>query len=148
MLYYSTHPCFRVKTRTSGHLDTRADTNRYPEICTHRKTSAHPDTQKDIRTHLQRTHRQTFPYSCREGNYWDDQDVHDCCDVDWETCEILVRKISKALSLPTAPTSSEDVDAGQKVLIFMPRLMQLPLTILAAYRAGLVAIVMVRERVL
>ncbi|KAF1760829.1 hypothetical protein GCK72_009079 [Caenorhabditis remanei] len=77
-----------------------------------------------------------------EGNYWDDQDVHDCCDVDWETCEILVRKISKALSLPTAPTSSENVEEGQKVLIFMPRLMQLPLTILAAYRAGLVAIVM------
>ncbi|CAL2038035.1 unnamed protein product [Caenorhabditis brenneri] len=76
-----------------------------------------------------------------EGNYWDDQDVHDCCDVDWETCEILVRKISKALLLPTAPTDGGPKE-NEKVLILLPKIMQLPLTILAAYRAGMMSIVM------
>uniref|UniRef100_A0A1I7ULP5 AMP-binding domain-containing protein n=1 Tax=Caenorhabditis tropicalis TaxID=1561998 RepID=A0A1I7ULP5_9PELO len=79
-----------------------------------------------------------------EGNYWDDQDVHDCCDVDWETVEILIRKISKALRLPTAPEEKmEKIDnRREKILIFLPRVMQLPLTILAAFRAGYVGVVM------
>nr|P34615.2 RecName: Full=Uncharacterized protein ZK112.6 [Caenorhabditis elegans] len=76
-----------------------------------------------------------------EGNYWDDKDVHDCCDVDWETCEILVRKIAKALVLPTSPIDNGGIE-NKKILIFLPKVMQLPLTILAAYRVGLIGIVM------
>ncbi|CAP31253.1 Protein CBG12246 [Caenorhabditis briggsae] len=74
-----------------------------------------------------------------EGNYWDDQDVHDCCDVDWDTVDILIRKISKSLHLQTAPEesgNSENPKNPQKILIFLPKILQLPLTILAGYHAG------------
>ncbi|CAI2347520.1 unnamed protein product [Caenorhabditis sp. 36 PRJEB53466] len=79
-----------------------------------------------------------------EGNYWDDQDVHDCCELDWETCEILVRKIAKALLQTYSPVDFSTRDPAEKesVLIFLPKIMQLPLTILATYRAGLVAIIL------
>ncbi|CAO4371479.1 unnamed protein product [Caenorhabditis nigoni] len=79
-----------------------------------------------------------------EGNYWDDQDVHDCCDVDWDTVDILIRKISKSLHLPTAPEDSGNSEnsGNPKILIFLPKILQLPLTILAGYHAGFQAIIM------
>ncbi|CAD6185903.1 unnamed protein product [Caenorhabditis auriculariae] len=68
-----------------------------------------------------------------EGNYWDDDDVHDCGEIDWETMNIVVKKISALLLKYCEPKD--------RIAVLFPRLVQLPMTIVAAIRVGVVPII-------
>ncbi|CAB3403103.1 unnamed protein product [Caenorhabditis bovis] len=71
-----------------------------------------------------------------EGNYWDDHDVHDCCEIDWETIEILVRKIGKAIE-----NCIINDEHGKNIVVAVPKIMQLPLIIMACYKIGMVPVI-------
>ncbi|VDM57994.1 unnamed protein product, partial [Angiostrongylus costaricensis] len=79
-----------------------------------------------------------------DGNFWDD-DVHDYADLTWDTVEVLMNKIA---SLPVSPIYSFPSFGGfqgDNVLLLLHNVIQLPLSLLAASRIGIVSVILVSE---
>ncbi|KAL6728434.1 hypothetical protein Aduo_010208 [Ancylostoma duodenale] len=68
-----------------------------------------------------------------EGNYWDD-DVHDYADLNWDTVDVLTQKIANIFK--------EYCEMNDKVLLLLHNTIQLPLSLLAASRIGVIAVVL------
>ncbi|GMT20479.1 hypothetical protein PFISCL1PPCAC_11776, partial [Pristionchus fissidentatus] len=69
-----------------------------------------------------------------EGNFWEcTEDVHDYAEFTIEVLECVTRKIARALR--------ERVTDSGRLLLLLPNVIQLPLTVLAAERIGVVPIV-------
>ncbi|KAF8358735.1 hypothetical protein PRIPAC_93730 [Pristionchus pacificus] len=69
-----------------------------------------------------------------EGNFWEcTEDVHDYAEFSIETLECVTRKIARALR--------ERITGSGRLLVLLPNVIQLPLTVLAAERLGVVPVV-------
>ncbi|CAI5445515.1 unnamed protein product [Caenorhabditis angaria] len=78
-----------------------------------------------------------------EGNYWDDQNVHDCCDIDWKTLNFMIEKVAivfKNYFLEEKQNIEENQE--RKILIYLPKIIQLPICILAAIRVGITPVIL------
>uniref|UniRef100_A0A914WKB8 acetate--CoA ligase n=1 Tax=Plectus sambesii TaxID=2011161 RepID=A0A914WKB8_9BILA len=65
-----------------------------------------------------------------EGNYWDEP-THDYAELTWETFQIVVKKCANILK-------SKGVQRGDRVLLYLPMVFQLPVAMLACARIGAV----------
>ncbi|KAK6740020.1 hypothetical protein RB195_008471 [Necator americanus] len=68
-----------------------------------------------------------------EGNYWDDG-VHDYADLNWDTVDVLTQKIANIFK--------EYCEMKDNVFLFLHHTIQLPLSMLAASRIGVVSVIM------
>ncbi|KIH57892.1 hypothetical protein ANCDUO_11911, partial [Ancylostoma duodenale] len=99
-------------------------------------SSLHEDFEKD-RARRTPLRRGCVAYASRslrwEGNYWDD-DVHDYADLNWDTVDVLTQKIANIFK--------EYCEMNDKVLLLLHNTIQLPLSLLAASRIGVIAVVL------
>ncbi|KJH44402.1 hypothetical protein DICVIV_09568 [Dictyocaulus viviparus] len=70
-----------------------------------------------------------------DGNFWD-EDIHDYADITWETVDVLTNKIANVFK--------QYCKIGDNVLLYLHNVMQLPISILAASRIGVVSVLLVR----
>ncbi|GMS89660.1 hypothetical protein PENTCL1PPCAC_11835, partial [Pristionchus entomophagus] len=69
-----------------------------------------------------------------EGNFWEcTEDIHDYADFTIESLECVTRKVVRALR--------ERITDSGRLLVLLPNVIQLPLTVLAAERLGIVPVI-------